>query len=540
MEKQTRKTVNRTDINGKIPPSSVDAEKAALGCALVNDNAAIHILDQLTEDSFYLESSKIIFSAMSKIKSKRIRIDIVTLTDMLESEGTLTAAGGVQYLTELSSYAPNVANYASYSDIIKNKYILRRLVESCSQTIEQAYSNAESGEVLNQAELDLYNIAKSQEKGKLVKIENILPPVIVRLNNLKDPKYRLGIPTGFIGINSITNGLQPSDLILIAARPSVGKTAFGMNIISNIALSHQTGGKRYSCAVFSLEMTREQLTQRLLCSVAGVSMSKASKGMLSNADFKQITVARKKLADSDIYIDDTSLIKPMQIMEKCIRLKNERGLDVVMIDYLQLLTSDSRRNENRQTEISEITRYLKIMAKELNVPILLLSQLSRKVEERTDKTPMLSDLRESGAIEQDADIVMFIHRSLNTDNSAINNRENVEIVFAKHRNGELGRVPLRWEGECVRFQDDLTDPNTATAMRLQQTDPRATRNKHELSGGDEDYGEVFSGSQATDDSAFEPEESHSSSAHAAETEAAASESGAEENINTDSLNDMGI
>ena len=444
-------------------PQNLDAEQAVLGCMLIDNNAAIYIIQELNKNSFYSEAHRVIFEAMDSVLSRpdiNNTLDVITLTDELEKKSQLQNAGGIQYISSLASVVPTSANFKKHAEIVKSKAMLRRIIETCSLAVQDAYENEEADRVLSNAENALYDISKEQERNELVNVKELSVPVLKKLDDLKDPSNRLGIPTGYIGLDNILNGLHPSDLILIAARPGVGKTALAMNIMSNVALNvgrKVTQGQKpkLHCAVFSLEMGRDQLMQRLLCSVGGVSMSHAAKGTLTAEEWKRIFAATKVLDDCELYIDDTSYIRPQEILNKCLRMRKEKGLDVVMIDYLQLITPNKDRSDSRAQEVADITRFLKITAKELNVPILLLSQLSRKSEERKG-APQLSDLRESGAIEQDADIVMFIHR-VKDDNVPVSNSEpmKVELHIAKHRNGNTGKIDLIYHGEQVRFYDDI-------------------------------------------------------------------------------------
>lgn len=444
-------------------PHNLDAEQAVLCCMLIDNNAAIYILQELKKDSFYSEAHQIIFEAMHNVLSRpdiNNTLDVITLTDELERLGHLQLAGGVQYISSLASIVPTSANFKKHTEIVKSKAMLRKIIQTCSYAIEQAYDNQDAEQVLANTESVLYDISKEQERNELVNVKELTMPVLKKLDELKDPASRAGISTGYVGIDNMLNGLHPSDLILIAARPGVGKTALAMNIMSNIALNvgrKMTEGQKpkLHCAVFSLEMSKEQLMQRLICSVGQVSMTNAAKGTLSAEEWTKVFAATKRLDDCELYIDDTSYIRPQDILNKCLRMRKEKGLDVVMIDYLQLITPNKDRFESRAQEVADITRFLKITAKELNVPILLLSQLSRKSEERKS-APQLSDLRESGAIEQDADIVMFIHR-VKKDEEIISSSEpqEIDLIIAKHRNGRTGKVKLIYQGEHVRFYDDI-------------------------------------------------------------------------------------
>lgn len=445
-------------------PHNLDAEQAVLGCMLLDNNAAIYILQNLKENSFFSDAHKIIYNAMANIMARpnvNNILDVITLVDELEKMGELQNAGGIQYVTTLATAVPTAANFKNHTEIVKSKALLRQIIETCSIAVQSAYENEEADTVLANAENALYDISKSQERNELINARELTMPVLKKLDELKDPSFRLGIPTGYSSIDSILNGLHPSDLILLAARPGMGKTALAMNIIANIALNigrkvAEGQKQKLHCAVFSLEMSREQLMQRLFCSVAGVSMSHASKGTLSAEEWKKIFAATQLINGSEIFIDDTSYIRPQEIMNKCLRMRKERGLDIIMIDYLQLITPNKERNEARAQEVADITRFLKITAKELNVPVLLLSQLSRKSEERKS-APQLSDLRESGAIEQDADIVMFIHKNKKEDEPIVSSSilQEMDLIVAKHRNGGTGKAKLIFHGEQVKFYDDL-------------------------------------------------------------------------------------
>ncbi len=442
-------------------PHNLDAEQAVLGCMLIDNNAAIYIIQELNKNCFYSEAHQIIFEAMANVLSRpdvNTALDVITLTDELERMGQLQLAGGVQYISALASIVPTSANFKKHTEIVKSKAMLRRIIETCSYAVEQAYENEDAERVLANAESALYDINKEQDRNELVKVKELTMPVLKKLDELKDPAFRSGIPTGYVGIDNMLNGLHPSDLILLAARPGVGKTALAMNIMSNIALNVNrkiTNGQKpkLHCAVFSLEMSKEQLMQRLICSVGEVSMTNASKGALSAEEWTKVFAATKLLDKCELYIDDSSYIRPQDILNKCLRIRKEKGLDVVMIDYLQLITPNKERFDTRAQEVADITRFLKITAKELNVPILLLSQLSRKSEERKS-APQLSDLRESGAIEQDADIVMFIHR-VKKDDEIVSSSEpqEIDLIVAKHRNGRTGKAKLIYKGEYVRFYD---------------------------------------------------------------------------------------
>ncbi len=448
-------------LNAKIMPNNLEAEQSVLCSAMIDQEAAVNILARLNEKDFYSEAHQEIFKAMLALYAQNKPVDFVMLSDYLQTKDKLRAIGGVSYLTSLTNVLPSAAYYSSYVDIVKKNSTLRQIIMAANKITEKAYSS-ESDDALGFAEKAIFEIA---EKGQSTALESLAASLTDVMENFeeihKDGGKVRGVPTGFYQLDRITNGLQKSDLILLAARPSVGKTSLAMNIVSNAAL--EAGAK---CAVFSLEMSKQQLAQRMLCSVANVDMTKALHGELTEADWTKLWKAHKRLSSCKIYADDNSLNTPNQILSKCRKLKREKGLDLIMIDYLQLMTADSK-SDNRQTEVSEISRKMKILAKEINVPVILLSQLSRAVEQRQGKMPMLSDLRESGAIEQDADIVMFIHRpdqESPANASADQPQEKpkdytVQLIIAKHRNGELANIPLAWVGSRVSFANLASDAN---------------------------------------------------------------------------------
>ena len=436
----------------KIMPNNLDAEQATLGCLLIDSMCQTEIMSILKSEDFYTDSHKNIFTAMYRIFQKNTPIDFVTLTEELEREGKIDAIGGIDYINFLSNVVPSAANFKFYVDIVKSNSVRRMLIKSGQDIIEKAYSDDDKEGVLAFAEASVYGVSEKEDISQLEHVgkpNGAIKAVIDKFDKVsKDPNSLRGLPTGYRDIDAITNGLQNSDLILLAARPSVGKTSFAMNLVTNIAVKE---GK--SCAVFSLEMSREQLTQRALCSLAKVPMQNALTGKMTNDEWKRIWTATKQLENSKIYVDDSSLTTPATLLSKCRRLKAKEGkLDLIMIDYLQLMTADNKKKENRQSEISEISRNLKVAAKELNVPIIVLSQLSRDIEKREGHRPQLSDLRDSGAIEQDADIVMFLHNPEKYNDTPTEDEPGVvELIFAKHRNGQVGSVKLRWIGEYTTF-----------------------------------------------------------------------------------------
>lgn len=433
----------------KVMPHSIEAEQSVLGAMLINNEAPLEIMSILISEDFYSAANKLIFERMNELFKSNKPIDFVTLTDYLDKNGELDSVGGIDYLTNLTNSVPSAANFKFYVDIVRRDSLLRKLISVGQKIIENSYQSNDDKAALNFAEKAIFEIAEKQDFSSLEHIEGVLKEVIEKLNKIaKDPSTLRGISTGFDDLDRLTNGLQNSDLILLAARPGVGKTSFAMNVINNVATK-----VKKSCAIFSLEMPKIQIAQRSMCSIGNVSMERALKGKLSVDEWASLIKASRKLSEAKIYIDDSSINDPNDILSKCRRIKREHGLDLVMIDYLQLMRADKNSTfENKVLEVGEITRSLKIAARELDVPIILLSQLSRAVEQRKgDHRPVLSDLRDSGSIEQDADIVMFIYKP-DMYNDVITEESDVaELIIAKHRNGPLGTVKLRWNGETTSF-----------------------------------------------------------------------------------------
>ncbi len=450
-------------------PHNMDAERALLGCVLLDENIQSDLLERLKEDDFYDEGHRLVLAAMKAIYAGRKTIDLVTLTDELDREGKLERAGGVQAITELSALIPSAANYKQYLEIVRRDSVNRFLIRASKDIIENSMKSPEERDAIGYAEKLVYDISKREDSGSLAGLADgdVIEEVISKFEMIQnDPSSCRGLETGFRHLDRITNGLQKSDLIVIAARPGMGKTSLAMNIVENACLR-----KGKVAAVFSLEMPRVQIVQRLLCAYAGVSMSNALSGKLNGKDWKNLMRASDQLRKSKLFIDDSSRVTPAEILSKCRRLSTSEGLDLIMIDYIQLMGGEEKGRsspENRQQEIASITRDLKVMAKELNVPVIALSQL-RRIQ---TKEAQLSDLRESGAIEQDADIVMFINRpdvGATPEELAKGNivKGAAELVIAKHRNGETGRIQLRFLGEQTKFVDVEAqgEPNEAPEYR---------------------------------------------------------------------------
>ncbi len=436
----------------KIMPHNLEAEQALLGCILIDVQIQAEILALVDSIDFYSDSHQNIYKAMQNVYTKNVPVDFITLSDNLEKSGMLDKVGGLEYITILSNSVPSAANFKFYLDIVKADSTKRKLIRSGQDIIQKAYSSDEQQDILAFAEKSIFDIADKQGSSALEHVGKpggAIKQVIDKFDTIaNDPTALRGIPTGYKEFDAITNGLQKSDLILLAARPGIGKTSFAMNIIVNAAVKQ---GKK--CAVFSLEMPRSQLMQRSICSLAKVSMAKALNGTMSPEEWNRIWAATKQLEQSSIYIDDSSMTTPSSLISKCRQLKAKEGLDIIMIDYIQLMTSGKSRVESRQNEVSEISRNLKIAAKELNVPVIALSQLSRAVEQRQgDHRPMPSDLRDSGAIEQDADIILFLYNPEKyNDVPQEEDPGTMELIISKHRNGRTGTVKLRWIGEYTTF-----------------------------------------------------------------------------------------
>ena len=479
-------TVKRADM-----PHSIEAEQALLGCMMLDTKIQLETVTSLKDEDFYSEAHRTIFSAMYSLIASNQPVDFVTLSDALEKDGKLTSVGGTEYLTGLTDVMPSTANYMKYFDIVKSNSQLRRIISGASEIIKESEKSTDCNSALAFAEKTIYDISETADTGVMEKINKIIPDVMNTFDELSKDKSSLkGIKTGYRSLDYLLNGLHKSDLMILAARPAVGKTSFAMNIVENVAL------QGYTCAVFSLEMSKEQIVQRMICSVANVSMEHATKGELSAKEWVAIEKARKALSESKIYIDDSAMITPQQALSKCRRLKSRAGLDFVMIDYVQLMSPEKTRNsDNRQQEITDISRNLKILAKELDVPVLALSQLSRAVE-KENRRPQLADLRESGAIEQDADIVMFIHRPDKAlkDRKEIekgNVQENVaEILIEKHRAGPTGMVKLYFRGECTKFVNlsENGEPEGEGVYKTQQPVERPDFSDANSVSGSVDFG----------------------------------------------------
>jgi replicative DNA helicase len=413
---------------------------------LLDKNAIADVTEVLKGEEFYRESHRILFDTIMELYNRDEPVDMVTLMDILRSKNALEAVGGVSYISGLVTSVPTTSNAKFYAKIIEEKYTLRRLILSSNDIIEKCYNNQEEVEgVLGEAEKNVFDISQKKNHKDFEHLSSIIVRSFDDFERLYKNKGQItGVTSGFIDLDRKTSGFQKSDFVLIAARPSMGKTAFVLNVALSAAMK---GGK--SVALFSLEMSKEQLTYRALCSEANIDMLKLRTGDLDDEDWVKLARAAGPLSNAKVYIDDTPGVSVTEVRSKCRRLKIEKGLDMVIIDYLQLMTG-GKRIENRQQEVSEISRSLKIIAKELSIPVIALSQLSRAPEIRADHRPILSDLRESGSIEQDADVVMFLYRdeyyNKDTDKKNIG-----EVIIAKQRNGPTGVVELAWLGQYTKF-----------------------------------------------------------------------------------------
>lgn len=436
----------------RIPPHSVESEQSILGSIILDKDAIITVAETIVPGDFYKEAHKIIYESMLSLNSNNEPIDLITLIEELRKEGHLDNVGGISYLTSLSTIVPTTSNVKYYANIVKEKSVMRQLIKASNEIINLGYdASTDVQEILDKAEKNIFDISQEKASDDIQPINLVLQDTFDMIERLCTEKSDVtGITTGFTDLNKKINGLQRTDLILLAARPAMGKTAFSLNLVQNAALKGDA-----SVAVFSLEMSKEQLVQRMLSAQSNVELSKIKTGTLGESDWPRIIDAMAVLSEANIFIDDTPGIKISEIRSKCRRLKIEKGLDLILIDYLQLMEGEGK-NENRQQEIAKISRSLKILAKELDCPVIALSQLSRSPELRKDHRPILSDLRESGSIEQDADIVMFLYRDEYYHDDS--EKKNIgEVIVAKNRHGETGSVELVWFGQVQKFADKVRE-----------------------------------------------------------------------------------
>ncbi len=438
-----------------MPPWSPEAEQAVLGAMLIDQDAALRAMELVDHSMFYREGHRRLFRAMAALLERRVVIDHVTLRDELTRHNELEAAGGLEYLAELVDVAPTTANLDFHAGIVREKSILRRLIETATNIVTEAYSGRSSAnELLDEAESKVFHISQERSDQGFIRIKEMLWPTMERIETLhRSGKKITGVPSGFVDLDEMTSGFQKSELVIVAARPSMGKTALCLNVATHAAL------EGVGVALFSLEMSRDALVQRMLCAEARVDSQLVRRGMLRDHDFTKLARAAGILQGCPIWIDDTPAQTLLEVRSKARRLKAENDLGMVVVDYLQLMRSPEYA-DNRVQEISDISRSLKALARELEVPVVALSQLSRASEQRGgERKPILSDLRDSGAIEQDADVVIFIHRPemYQREDSDGRSLEGIaEIIVAKHRNGPTGRLDLHFEKSITRF-DNLSD-----------------------------------------------------------------------------------
>ncbi|HLR53000.1 MAG TPA: replicative DNA helicase [Candidatus Avamphibacillus sp.] len=435
--------------NDRTPPHNIEAEQAIIGAIFLEPEAFSTASEVLMPEDFYRAGHQRIFEAMMQLADRGEAIDVVTVTSALQDSKHLEEAGGVSYLTEVAGSVPTAANIEYYTKIVEEKAVLRRLIRTATDIVTDTFTREdEVDDVLNEAEKGILEVSGRKNSGAFKAIKDVLIDVYDNIEQLHQNKEDVtGIPTGFKDLDRITSGFQRNDLIIIAARPSVGKTAFALNIAQNVAVNTEE-----NVAIFSLEMGADQLVQRMLCAEGNIDSQRLRTGSLIDEDWGKLTMAMGSLSNAGIYIDDTPGVRVNEIRSKCRRLKQEHGLGMIVIDYLQLIQGSGNSKESRQQEVSEISRSLKALARELEVPLIALSQLSRGVEQRQDKRPMMSDLRESGSIEQDADIVGFLYRDDYYDQES--DKQNIiEIIISKQRNGPVGTVELAFVKEYNKFVD---------------------------------------------------------------------------------------
>ena len=442
------------EVVNKVQPNDTLAEQAVLGSMLSDKDAVQTALETLKPEDFYREDNKEIFAAMEDIYSVGKEVDIITVGEQLKLRGTLERVGGTQNLATLIDNVPTTSNVARYVEIVKQKALSRSIIKVNNDILKVAYDQTEDVDaILEQAEKNIFEIAQNRNTKDYAIMKDILITTLDNIEKMQNKKTRLsGMESGFYDLDEKLSGLNNSDLIIVAARPAMGKSAFVLNIATYVAMHNKV-----PVMVFNLEMSKEQLANRILSGEAEVDNKKIANGDLSPDEYVKVAEGMNRLAGTQLYIDDSSVLSPSEIRAKCRKAKLEKNIGLVIVDYLQLMEAKSPSG-SRQQEISEISRGLKILAKELDVPVIALSQLSRATEARADHKPMLSDLRESGSIEQDADIVLFIHRDDYYDQES-ENKNTAEIIVAKNRHGETGTVKLGWEGKYTRFSN-LAKGNT--------------------------------------------------------------------------------
>jgi replicative DNA helicase len=435
-------------MSSKLPPQNLEAEQSVLGGIMIDPNALGRVIDIINEEDFYKAANRKIFSAVLGLTHRNLPVDLLTVTSSLRDLGDLEPVGGASYLATIIDQTPSSANITTYAEIIKEKSTLRKLITICGDAVEKAYGQdfEDVDKFLNETESEVFKIAEKSKTSGLVPAGSIIKQSLEKIEFLYNQKSSMtGVSSGFTDLDKFTSGFQSSDLIIVAARPSMGKTAFVLNIAQHVALR-----EKKSVAFFSLEMSQEQVMMRMLGSEAHVNLSDLRVGRVADSVWPKLINVANKFSEAPLYIDDTSGISPYEVRAKCRRLKAQKGLDMVIVDYLQIMDLKVKV-ESRERAIAEISRNMKALAKELKIPVIVLSQINRGVEGRTDRRPMLSDLRESGSIEQDADIVMMIYRDEYYDRESQDNKGQAEIIIGKHRNGAVGSAKLAWLSQFSTF-----------------------------------------------------------------------------------------
>jgi len=442
--------MNQADMR-KLPPQSIEAEMSILGGILVDNEAINRVLEVLSPEDLYRESHRKIMRAMIELNERGEPCDLITMTTILRKKGELEEVGGGAYLATLVDFVPMAANISYYCKIVKEKYITRKLISAATDIVSNGFEDkVEVEELLDNAQKVIFEISENKLRPSYYKVSDILKDTIKNIELLYEKKELVtGVPTGYTDLDKLTAGFHAGDLVIIAGRPAMGKTTFALNVAQYAAVDSD---KKFPAAIFSLEMPKEQLVERLLCSASRVDLTRLRSGHLQENDWPKLIKGAGLLHNSKIFIDDTPSITVMELRSKARRLKAEHDIGIIVIDYLQLMRGGAN-SESRQQEISEISRSLKALAKELSIPVVALSQLNRSLEQRTDKRPMMSDLRESGAIEQDADIIMFVYRGEVYDKENEDLKGKAEVIIGKHRSGPIGTVDLAFRGEFTRFEN---------------------------------------------------------------------------------------
>lgn len=448
----------------RVPPQNLEAEQSVLGGIMVDPNALDRVIDIVNENDFYKAAHRKIFLAILGLRQRNQPVDLLTVTSWLRDSGDLESIGGPAYIATVIDQTPSSANITYYSEIVKEKSTLRRLIDTCGDVVEKAYSQGfeDMEKFLNETEAGIFQISERAKTVGLIPASQLIRQSLDRIEYLYNQKSNItGVPSGFPDVDKFTSGFQPGDLVILAARPSMGKTAFALNIAQNVTLR-----EKKSVALFTLEMSQEQVMMRMLGSEAHVSLSDLRVGRVADSIWPKLISVASKFSEAPLYIDDTSGISPYEVRAKCRRLKAQKGLDMVIVDYLQIMDLKTKV-ESRERAISEISRNMKALAKELGVPVLVLSQINRGVEGRNDRRPMISDLRESGAIEQDADVIAMIYRDEYYDRDNSENKGVAEIIIGKQRNGPVGVAKLAWLSQYGTFASLTGTENPTTQVYSQ-------------------------------------------------------------------------